>query len=81
MILLRAPDGQVGRRSPHPLQVPDQLGVRCHAAVVRETRIDHFVAILVQQAVDPTDRVLGGSSRPVSVSSSGLLWVVDEFRR
>ncbi len=30
-------------------------------------RVDHLVAARVQQAVDPPDRVLGASSRPVSV--------------
>ena len=39
----------------------------CLAEVVREVRIDHFVAAPVQQAVDPPDRVLGASSRPVSI--------------
>ena len=38
-----------------------QLGVRYLAEVVREVRINHFVAAPVQPTMDPSDRVLGAS--------------------
>ena len=44
-----------------------QLGMRYLTEVVGEVCIDHFVAATVQRAVYPPDRVLGASSRPVSV--------------
>ena len=50
-----------------PRDALHQLRVRYLAEVVREVRINHFVAAPVQQTMDPSDRVLGASSRPVSV--------------